>query len=159
MAAAGAFSAYGDAFAIYAELVRIFVEPAQRGVIIFERSREMSFRREAIVDRNDQASAILCHCLQNRIELSGDARDISAAMHVQKCRTPFRPGAGSTITRRKSGAPNGPGMCRSKGCGAGGGSGGSGGHLRATARVSLVKLCVGKGNFLMVSSNSGSTMA
>src|ERR1700683_4575930 len=90
MAATGAFSADGDAFAIHAELVRIFVEPAQRGVIIFERSREMSFRGEAIVDRDDQASAILCHCLQKRIELSGEAGDISAAMNVQKCRTPLR---------------------------------------------------------------------
>src|SRR6202050_2383509 len=90
MAATGAFSANGDALAIHSELVRIFIEPAQRGVIIFERAREMSFRREAIVDRNDQASAILCHCLQKRIELSGEAGDVSAAMNVQKCRTPFR---------------------------------------------------------------------
>ncbi len=50
----------------------------------------MSFRREAKVYRNNQASAILCHCLQKRIELSGEAGDISAAMNVQKCRTPFR---------------------------------------------------------------------
>src|SRR5271170_6007883 len=90
MAAAGAFSADGDAFAIDAQLVRIFVEPAQRSVIIFERSREMSFRREAIVDRSDQAPAMLGHGLQEWIELSGDAGDIPAAMHVQKCRTPFR---------------------------------------------------------------------
>src|SRR5271168_189868 len=90
MAPTRAFSADGDAFTIHAELVRIFVEPAQRGVIIFERSRKMSFRREAIVHRNDQASAILCHCLEKRIELSGGAEDIPAAMHVQKCRTPFR---------------------------------------------------------------------
>src|SRR6202030_2504218 len=39
MAAAGAFSAYGDAFAIHAELFGTFVEPAQRRVIVFERSR------------------------------------------------------------------------------------------------------------------------
>src|SRR3984885_10019121 len=90
MAATGAFSAYGDAFAIHAEFVRIFVDPAQRGVIIFERSREMSFRREAIVDRNDQASAILCHCLQKRIELSREAGDIPSAVNVQKRWTPFR---------------------------------------------------------------------
>src|SRR5271170_7737472 len=90
MAATGAFSAYGDAFAIHAKLVRIFVEPAQRGVIIFERSREMSFRREAIVHRNDQAAAILCHRLQKRIELSGEAGDIPAAMNVQKCGTKCR---------------------------------------------------------------------
>src|SRR5580704_8184649 len=90
MAAAGAFSAYGDAFAIHAELVRIFVEPAQRGVIIFERSREMSFWREAIVHRHDQAPAILCHCLQKRTELSGEPGDIPAAVNVQKRRTPFR---------------------------------------------------------------------
>src|SRR3984885_1320452 len=100
MAATGAFSADGDAFAIHAELVRIFVEPAQRGVIIFERSREMSFRGEAIVDRNDQASAILCHCLQKRIELSGEAGDIPAAMNVQKRRTPFR--ARSRIDNHKT---------------------------------------------------------
>src|SRR5271170_8254196 len=97
MAPTRAFSADGDAFAIHAQLVRILVEPAQRGVIIFERSREMSFRREAIVHRNDQASAILCHRLQKRIELSGEAGDIAAAMHVQKCgtkyRTPFRAGS------------------------------------------------------------------
>src|SRR5271163_4030112 len=93
MAPTGAFSAYGDAFAIHAEFVRIFVEPAQRGVIIFERSRERSFRREAIVHRNDQAAAILRHCLQKWIELSGEAGDIPAAMHVQKCGTPLRAGS------------------------------------------------------------------
>src|SRR6202021_553397 len=93
MAATGAFSADGDAFAIHAELVGIFLEPAQRGVIIFERSREMSFWREAVVHRNDQASAILRHCLQNRIELSGHAGDKPAAMNVQKCGTPFRAGS------------------------------------------------------------------
>ena len=100
MAAAGAFSADGDAFAIHAELVGIFVEPAQRGVIIFERAGEMSFRREAIVHRNDQASAILCHGLQKRIELSGEAGDKPAAMHVQKCRTPF--GARSRIDNHQA---------------------------------------------------------
>src|SRR5271156_2845953 len=93
MAPTRAFSADGDAFAIHAQLVRIFVQPAQRSVIIFERSREMSFRRQAIVHRNDQASAILCHCLQKRIELSGKAGDIPAAMHVQQCRTPLRSGS------------------------------------------------------------------
>ncbi len=100
MAAAGAFSADGDAFAVHAQLVGIFVEPAQRGVIIFERSREMSFRREAIVDRNDEASAMLGHGLQNRIELSGGTGDKSAAMHVQKCRTPF--GARSRIDNHQA---------------------------------------------------------
>jgi len=92
---------------------------------------------------------------------SWKCRSTGPSSRLSGCFTAGRalpPDAGSMMIRRKSGAPAGPAMCRSTGCGAGGGSGGGASSCRRTrGRISLFNFNLG--NNLRVGTSSGSTTA
>src|ERR1700683_211830 len=112
MSAAGTFSADGDALGINAERIGVVIEPAERGVIVLQRTRKVRFGREPVVNGNDQAAAVLGHILENGWvgpHEAGFADDVAATMNVQEGRAIFRAGRGIEYDQAQIGCAAGAG--------------------------------------------------
>ena len=78
-----------DPFAIDSQRIGVCVQPAESGVIIFERTGETRFWCEAVLDGNHNAVAGLGGSLQEVYRESGAASDVAATVSMEKCGPPF----------------------------------------------------------------------
>ena len=94
-AAAGAVPANGDPGRVHAQLVRVVVHPAQRGMAVLEPGRERVLRGKAVVDADDHDVQVVGEPAAQLVVCVGMPHDQAAAMDPQQ--RPGPAGSGGSV--------------------------------------------------------------